>query len=53
MEKYTFIGMNHKNGERLLEFCATEGLVRGGTIFPQKEIHKVTWKSRDGVTTTK
>ncbi|XP_072169569.1 uncharacterized protein [Diadema setosum] len=36
------------NGERLLDFCATNDLVIGGTLFPHKNIHKLTWISPNG-----
>ena len=44
------VGVINDNGERLCDFCGTNGLVVTGTIFPHKEIHKLTWKSPDGKT---
>ena len=44
------IGAINNNGERLLEFCAENGLVIGGSLFPHKTIHKVTWLSPDKLT---
>jgi len=38
------------NGDRFVEFCATNQLVIGGTLFKNKEIYKLTWKSNDGYT---
>ena len=32
------------------EFCEMNGLVITGTIFPLREIHKVTWPSLNGRT---
>ena len=32
------------NGERLCDFCAANGLAVIGTLFPQKEIYKLTWR---------
>ena len=41
-------GSMDNNGERLLEFCTTCDLVIGGTLFPHREIHKLTWCSPNG-----
>ena len=41
-------GIIDENGERLVEFCTTNNLVIGGTLFPHREIHKVTWCSLNG-----
>lgn len=38
-------GEMNDNGERLASFCATNNLLIGGTIFPHKTIHKITWES--------
>ena len=46
------VGTMNDNGERLCDFCETNGLRVGGTLFPHKEIHKLTWKSPDGKTET-
>ena len=32
------------------DFCASNGLVIGGTLFPHKKSHKLTWRSPDGIT---
>nr|KAG5704722.1 hypothetical protein BaRGS_005178 [Batillaria attramentaria] len=40
----------NENGELFTEFCTTNDLVIGGTIFPHKTIHKTTWTSPDGRT---
>lgn len=37
-----------KTGERLLEFCTTNDLVIGGTLFPHHNIHKLTCCSTNG-----
>ena len=41
-------GMRNENGVRLCDFCAMNRLIITGTIFPRKEIHKLTWVSSDG-----
>lgn len=36
------------NGDRLAEFCLFNNMVIGGTLFPHKYIHKLTWLSTSG-----
>ena len=43
-------GVVNDNGERLCDFCSANGLVITGTIFPHKQVHKVTRRSPDGKT---
>ena len=44
------IGIMNDNGERLCDFCNANGFIITGTIFPHKDIHKLTWGSPDGRT---
>ena len=44
------LGIQNENGEKLCEFCQSNGLVIPGTLFPHKDIHKATWTSADGRT---
>ena len=37
-------GLMNENGVKLLEFC-NNNLVVGGTLFPHRYIHKLTWYS--------
>lgn len=38
-------GVMNENEERLAEFCTTNNYVIGGTLFPHRNIHKLTWHS--------
>jgi len=38
---------DNENGQLLIELCGKHGLVIGGTVFPHKEGHKVTWITLD------
>ena len=42
------VGIKNNNGERLLDFCDINNLVIGGTLFPHRDIHKLTWNSPNG-----
>ena len=44
------IGIMNDNEERLCDFCSANGFIISGTIFPYKDIHKLTWRSPDGRT---
>ena len=44
------IGEMNENGEIFADFCAVNSLEIGGTLFPHKNCHKVTWVSPNGVT---
>ena len=41
------VGVMNENGERLCD-CSANGFIITGTIFPHKDIHKLTWRSPDG-----
>ena len=41
-------GMQNDNGERLVEWCAFKNMIIGGTLFPHRNIHKLTWSSPNG-----
>lgn len=43
-------GVMNDNCRRFAEFCLENDCVIGGTIFPHKNIHKLTWNSPDGQT---
>ncbi|EDO41949.1 predicted protein [Nematostella vectensis] len=49
MEKHG-CGVMNDNGRRFAEFCLKNNCIIGGTIFPHKNLHKVTWNSPDGHT---
>nr|KAG5686358.1 hypothetical protein BaRGS_026819 [Batillaria attramentaria] len=39
------VGDMNENGEHLADFCAFNELTIGGTLFPHRHCHKVTWVS--------
>ena len=41
------LGERNENGEFFVNLCASHDLVIGGTLFPHKDCHKVTWVSPD------
>ena len=43
-------GTINDNGERLVDFCINNRCKIGGTIFPHRDIHKLSWRSPDGHT---
>lgn len=43
------LGEMNNNGEKLLDICASNKLVIGGSIFPHKNMHKATWVTLDHV----
>ena len=40
----------NENSERFADMCALNQLVIGGSIFPNKRVHKATWRSPDHLT---
>ncbi|XP_047117394.1 uncharacterized protein LOC124798156 [Schistocerca piceifrons] len=44
------MGIRNVNGELLIDTCAQHDLVIGGTLFPHRNCHKITWVSPDHVT---
>jgi len=47
------LGERNENGQLFVDFCASHDLVIGGTIFPHKDCHEVTWASPDHKTENK
>ncbi|KAJ4437536.1 hypothetical protein ANN_17681 [Periplaneta americana] len=46
--KYSLHDSSNDNGQRLIEFATSRGMVIGGTFYCHKAIHKGTWKMPDG-----
>ena len=44
------LGDKNENGDLFLDFCEMNELVVGGSVFPHRDMLKVTWKSPDHVT---
>ena len=44
------LGEMNENGEMLADFCSDFECVIGGSVFPHKETHKVTWVSPNSIT---
>jgi len=44
------IGNMNVNGKLFSELCASHDLIIGGTVFPHKTYHKVSWVSPDNIT---
>lgn len=40
----------NRNGERLVNFASSNGMIIASTTFDHKRIHKYTWLSADGIT---
>ena len=45
---YAVPGPTNDNGQHLLDTCACNNLVIGGSLFPHRLIHKYTWTSSAG-----
>ena len=41
------LGEMNENGEYFRDFCTFNSLVIGGSVFPHKRIHKITWMLPD------
>ncbi|XP_037870985.1 uncharacterized protein LOC101740371 [Bombyx mori] len=44
------MGRRSENGDMLIDLCCQNDLIVGGSIFPHKSCHKVTWVSPDRIT---
>jgi len=48
--KYSLHTLSNDNGIRLINFACSKNMVVASTLFNHKDIHKITWRSRDGQT---
>ena len=48
LEPHAVPGPTNDNGQRLLDMCAANNLVIGGSLFLHRLIHKYTWTSSAG-----
>jgi hypothetical protein len=48
--KYSEHTKSNNNGITLINFASSQNMVIGSTMFDHKDIHKMTWKSPDGIT---
>ena len=48
MERCKLLETLNRNGHRLLDLCAVNELVIINTFCQHKEIHKFTWKTKEG-----
>ena len=37
------LGIRNENGDMFIDLCLNCNLVTGGSLFPHKDIHKITW----------
>lgn len=48
--KHSLHNVTNDNGSRLVDLASSNAMVVSSTMFPHKDIHKMTWHSPDGVT---
>lgn len=48
--KHSLHNATNDNGSRLIDFASSNSMVVSSTMFPHKNIHKMTWQSPDRVT---
>jgi len=48
--KYSLHTLYNDNGIRLINFACSKNMVLASTLFTHKDIHKMTWRYRDGQT---
>jgi len=45
--KHAYHQESNENGKRLIHLAASRNMVIGTTLFPHKDIYKITWRSPD------
>ncbi|XP_042911774.1 craniofacial development protein 2-like [Parasteatoda tepidariorum] len=48
--KFSLHDISSDNGKRLIDFAADHNMIIPSTMFQHKRIHKMTWRSPDGIT---
>merc|ERR1711867_40797 len=48
--RHALVGERNENGDKFVDFCASNNVAITSTMFPHRDVHKYTWTSPDGKT---